>query len=71
MERIINREFKNSVFIDLFEQDVYRLQLFRTLHPDMTDITAEDIKMVTLKQVVTNHQYNDMAFLVKYRILFR
>ena len=69
MERIINREFKNSVFIDLFEQDVYRLQLFRTLHPDMTEITAEDIKMVTLKQVVTNHQYNDMAFLVKNRLM--
>ena len=69
MERRVNREFKNSVFIDLFDQDVYRLQLFRTLHPDMTDITAEDIHTVTLKQVITNHQYNDMAFIVKDRLM--
>ncbi len=31
MDRKINREFKNSVFIDMFEQDVYRLQLFHAI----------------------------------------
>ena len=65
----INREFKNSVFIDMFGQDEYRLQLFRVLHPEMTDVTAEDIQTITLKQVITNHQYNDLAFLVKDRLM--
>ena len=35
----------------------------------MPEITAADITVVTLKQVVTTHQYNDMAFLVKDRLL--
>ena len=69
MDRKIYREFKNSVFIDMFEQDVYRLQLFHAIHPDMTEITAKDIKTITLKQVITNHQYNDLAFLVKNRLM--
>ena len=56
MNHSVRREFKNSVFIDMFEQDAYRLQLFQTLHPEMPDITAAVIHTVTLKQVVTNHQ---------------
>ena len=69
MDRNVNRNFKNSVFIDLFEQDRYRLQLFLTLHPGMTDICSGDIRTITLKQVITNHQYNDLAFLVKDRLM--
>ena len=56
MERTIRREYKNSVFIDLFGQDKYRLQLFQTLHPEMPEVTAADITTLTLKQVVTEHQ---------------
>ena len=69
MEGTMKRDFKDSVFIDLFEQDDYRLQLFQTLHPEMTDVTASDIQTITLKQVVTNHQYNDLAFLVKDKLM--
>ena len=65
----INRGFKNSVFIDMFAQDEYRLELFHTLHPEMTEITAQDIRTVTLKQVITNHQYNDLAFIVQDRLM--
>ena len=56
MSDSVKREFKNSVFIDMFEQDIYRLQLFQTLHPEMSDVTADDIHTITLRQVVTNHQ---------------
>ena len=69
MSERLKRDYKNSVFIDMFEQDAYRLELFRTLHPEMTDITADDIQTITLKQVITNHQYNDLAFLVKDRLM--
>ena len=65
----INRGFKNSVFIDMFAQDEYRLELFHTLHPEMTEITAQDIRTVTLKQVITNHQYNDLAFIVQDKLM--
>lgn len=69
MSERLKRDYKNSVFIDMFEQDAYRLQLFQTLHPEMTDITADDIQTITLKQVITNHQYNDLAFLAKDRLM--
>ena len=69
MAEKVNREIKNSVFIDMFAQDAYRLQLFQAMHPEMTDVTADDIELITLKQVITNHQYNDLAFLVKDRLM--
>ena len=65
----VNRTAKNSVFIDVFEQPEYRLQMLQVLHPEMTDVTADDIQTITLKQVITNHQYNDLAFLVKDRLM--
>ena len=67
--RPVKRNVKDSVFIDMFDRPAYRLQLFQTLHPEMTDITADDIETITLKQVITNHQYNDLAFLVKDRLM--
>ena len=69
METRIKRDYKNSVFIDMFERDDYRLQMFQTFHPEMTDVQASDITAITLKQVITNHQYNDLAFLVKDRLM--
>lgn len=68
-EQNIKPGLQDSVFIDMFEQDAYRLELFRTLHPEMTEIIAEDIQTITLKQVITNHQYNDLALLVKDRLM--
>ena len=69
MSAIASRMAKNSVFIDMFEQPEYRLQMLQVLHPEMTDVTADDITTVTLKQVITNHQYNDLAFVVRDRLM--
>ena len=69
METNVRRDYKNSVFIDVFGRDEYQLQLFQTLHPEMTDVTTADITTITLKQVVTNHQYNDLAFLVRDKLM--
>lgn len=55
--------------MDMFAQEIYRLQLFQAIHPEMSDITAEDIKLITLKQVITNHLYNDLAIQVKERLM--
>ena len=62
MSNNVRWEFKNSVFIDMFEQDAYRLQLFQILPPGNDGSTVNDMRTVTLKQVITNHQYNDLAF---------
>lgn len=69
MRNPVNREYKNSVFIDLFGQDVYRMQLFQTLHPEMSDVTSAELKTITLKQVITNHPYNDLALQVRDKLM--
>ena len=43
--------------------------MIQTLHPEMTDITEDDIKLVTLNSVVMNGQYNDLALMVKGRLI--
>lgn len=65
MSKILKRTYKDTVFKDLFGQDFYRVQLLQALHPEMKDIPAEDVKQITLKQVITNHPYNDLSLLVK------
>ena len=65
----VSRGAKNSVFIDVFDQPENRLEMLRVFHPEMTDVRAEDIQTVTLKQVITNHQYNDLAFVVRDRLM--
>ena len=69
MSETVKRDVKNTVFIDLFAQDEYRLQLFQTLHPEMTDVTADELQIITLKPVITNHQYNDLAFMVRDKLM--
>ena len=53
------REAKNTVFVDLFHFPKYRYELFRALHPEMTDVSEEDVKEITLHPVILNHPYND------------
>ena len=45
------REAKDHVFVDLFNQPKYCLELFRTIHPEMTDITQEDIQNISISHV--------------------
>ena len=63
------REAKNTVFVDLFQFPEYRYQLFRTLHPEMTDVSEDDVIEITLHPVILNHPYNDLGLLVKDKLL--
>lgn len=65
----VHRGVKNSVFLDLFSIPKYSLQLLRTLHPEMTDLTENDMKPVTLNPVIMNGQYNDLALLVRDKLM--
>ncbi len=60
---------KNSVFTDLFGIPKYRYELFRTIHPEMTDVKEEDVKEITLKPVILNHSYNDLGLLVRDKLM--
>ncbi len=63
------REAKNTVFVDLFQFPKYRYELFRTLHPEMTDVSEDDVIEITLHPVILNHPYNDLGLLVKDKLL--
>ncbi|MBR1560250.1 MAG: hypothetical protein IJ646_08440 [Clostridia bacterium] len=66
--RKANRKAKDSVFVDLFHQKKYCLQLFKSLHPEM-DVTSSDIKTITLKHIVVDRQYNDLGILVQDKLI--
>ncbi|MDO4988760.1 MAG: hypothetical protein Q4E17_07045, partial [Synergistes sp.] len=56
---------KDSVFKSLFSHSEYLLQLYRSLHPEDTEITETDITDITLESVLAGREYNDLGFTVK------
>ena len=48
----INRNIKDSVFCDLFGRPEYLMQLYQALHPEDTDIQADDLTIVTLSRII-------------------
>ena len=66
---IPNRQIKDSVFSDLFGDKKYLLELYRTLHPEDTSATQEDLSNVTIKNVLMGNFYNDLGFTVRDTLL--
>ncbi len=48
------RTVKDTVFRDLFSRPRYLLQLYRALHPEDNDIAEQDLKIVTLQNILVN-----------------
>ena len=63
------RKSKDSVFTYLFRQPEYARLLYLVLHPEDTDVSEADCKIITLENVVTTGQYNDFGMLVRGRLL--
>lgn len=63
------RTVKDTVFRDLFSRPRYLLQLYRALHPEDNDIAEQDLKIVTLQNILVNGIYNDLGFIAKDRLL--
>ena len=57
------------MFLHLFSIPKYQLQMIQTLHPEMSGITEDDIKLVTLNHVLLNGQYNDLALMVRDKLI--
>lgn len=60
---------KDSVFKSLFSQPEYLLQLYQALHPEDTETTESDITDVTLESILAGHEYNDLGFTVKDKLI--
>ena len=65
MEPMPSRQAKDHVFVDMFNQPKYCLELFQAIHPEATDITESDISNITLSHVLVDKPYNDLGFTVK------
>lgn len=65
----INRQSKATVFEDLFSDPKHLLELYRVLHPEDTTATEDDLRYITLKNVLTRSQYNDLGFMVGDRMM--
>jgi hypothetical protein len=63
------RTAKDSVFVDLFKDKKYLLQLYKTLHPEDITATEDSLEIVTLKTILTDNIYNDLGFIANGRLL--
>ncbi len=60
---------KDSVFSFVFRQPENTRRLYLTLHPEDTDVTEADCKLVTLEHVLTNGITNDLGFQVRDKLI--
>ncbi len=61
----MKRSVKDSVFTYLFSDPQYARELYLYLHPEDTSVTEEDCKLVTIQNILSNGQYNDLGLLVR------
>lgn len=61
---VVKWTVQDSVFTNLFADKKNLIQLYRALHPEDVTTTEDDILIVTIHNVLTNGQYNDLGFLV-------
>jgi hypothetical protein len=68
-KNIAKYTIKDSVFSDLFRNRKYLIQLYRALHPEDNVTTENELKDITIKNVLTDNLYNDLGFSVGERLI--
>ncbi len=69
LDEKVNRNAKDSVFVDLFKHPEYLLQLYRVFHPEDTITREEDLTIITLESLFLKERYNDLGFLAGNRLM--
>ena len=68
-----NRNYKDSVFVDLFAYDITAkenfISLYNALHETNLDVRTTDVQPVMLEQVLYMKYYNDIAMLIDGKIV--
>ncbi len=57
------------MFTNLFQNKKYLLQLYKTLHPEDTQVTEDALSDITIHNIMTNDVYNDVGFMVGEKLL--
>ena len=65
----MKRTVKDSVFTNLFADPKYLIKLYRALHPEDKKTEEKDIENVTIKNILTDQQYNDLGFRIGNTVL--
>ena len=68
-QKVAKYTAKDSVFTDMFKRLPFLLQMYQSLHPEDHTTGEEDLKIVTLQNILVNQMYNDLGFLVKGRLI--
>ena len=68
-----NRNYKDSVFVDLFAHDITAkenfISLYNALHDTNLDVKTTDVQPVMLERVLYMKYYNDIAMLIDGKIV--
>lgn len=59
------RNAKDTVFTSLFRDKRYLLRLYQALHPVDVGAKAEDLKIITLENIMAGGIFNDLGFMLK------
>ena len=68
-EEVAKHTIKDSIFTNLFQDKKYLLQLYKTLHPEDTEVTEDELSDITIHNIMTNEIYNDVGFIVGQKLL--
>ena len=68
-EEVAKHTIKDSVFTNLFQDKKYLIQLYKTLHPEDTEVTEDELSDITIHNIMTNDVYNDVGFMVGEKLL--
>jgi len=61
----MKRNIKDSVFTYLFSDPQYARELYLYLHPEDTSVTEDDCKLVTIENILSDGQYNDLGLQIR------
>ena len=65
----VKRTIKDTVFSTLFGDKSNLLEMYRALHPEDKATTEDDLKDVTIGNILTDGIYNDLSFIVGNRLM--
>ena len=63
------RTYKDTVFCDLFSDKENLLELYKSLNPEDSSCTLDDLSLISLRNVLLNGAYNDLGFLVRDQLI--
>ena len=62
-ENEAKRTIKDSIFTNLFGDSKYLLQFYQAIHPEDKDVREEELRTITLENILTDDIYNDLGFI--------